>query len=181
MLDSDQAEERLTPRVIAEIRALPIEGRIIMIDGFTVDGPDTAENQKKYPQNPAQEEGLGFPILRCVGLISMITGMLMDLGYAAYSGKETGETAILRQLSSTLRAGDIVVADSYHCTYWFIAFCIKLGVHVVMKNHHKRDDNQSMRRKLVRPNARSNGRVGRVRSGCQKKSIAVRLNSLRCD
>ena len=49
-----------------------------------------------------------------------MTGMLIDLGYAAYSGKGTGETAILRQLSSTLRAGDIVVADSYHCTYWFI-------------------------------------------------------------
>ncbi len=141
VLDSDQAEDRLSPRVIAEIRSLPTGGRIIMVDGFTIDAPDTAENQKKYPQNPAQKEGLGFPILRCVCLISMITGMLIDLGYAAYSGKGTGETAILRQLSSTLRAGDIVVADSYHCTYWFIAFCIKLGVHVVMKNHHQRDDN----------------------------------------
>ena len=30
MLDSDQAEERLSPRVIAEIRSLPIKGRIIM-------------------------------------------------------------------------------------------------------------------------------------------------------
>ena len=68
VLDSDQAEERLTPRMIAEIRALPIEGRIIMIDGFTVDGPDTAENQKKYPQNPAQEEGLGFLAMSGVSL-----------------------------------------------------------------------------------------------------------------
>jgi len=136
VLDSDQAEERLSSRVIAEIRSLPIKGRIIMVDGFTIDAPDTAENQAKYPQNPAQEEGLGFPILRCVCLISMISGILIDLGYAAYSGKGTGETAILRQLSSTLRAGDIVVADSYHCTYWFMAFCIRIGVHVVMKNHH---------------------------------------------
>jgi putative transposase len=143
VLDSDQAEERLSPRVIAEIRSLPIGGRIIMVDGFTIDGPDTPANQKKYPQNPAQEAGLGFPLLRCVCLISMITGMLIDLGYAAYSGKGTGETAILRPLRSTLRAGDIVVADSYHCTYWFIAFCLKLGIHVVMKNHHKRDDNPS--------------------------------------
>ena len=141
VLDSDQAEERLAPRVIAQIRSLPIGGRIIMVDGFTIDGPDTVENQKKYPQSPSHEEGLGFPILRCVCLISMVTGMLIDVGYAAYSGKGTGETAILRQLSSTLRAGDIVVADSYHCTYWFIAFCMKIGVHIVMKNHHKREDN----------------------------------------
>ena len=39
VLDSDQAEERLSPRVIAEIRALPIKGRIIMVDGFTINGP----------------------------------------------------------------------------------------------------------------------------------------------
>jgi len=139
-IDSDQAEERLSPRVIAKIRAVPIKGRIIMVDGFTIDAPDTAENQAEYPQSPAQEEGLGFPILRCVCLISMVTGMLLDLGYAAYSGKGTGETAILRQMRSSLRTGDIVVADSYHCTYWFIAMCMKIGVHVVMKNHHKRDD-----------------------------------------
>jgi hypothetical protein len=96
--------------------------------------------QTKYPQNPAQKEGLGFPIIRCVCLISMITGMLVDLGYAAYSGKGTGETAILHQLRNSLRRGDILVADSYHCTYWLVAMCMDLGVHVVMKNHHKRDD-----------------------------------------
>ncbi len=139
-MDSDQAEDRLSPRVIAEIRSVSITGRIIMVDGFTIDGPDTAENQKAYPQNPSQEAGLGFPILRCVCLISMVTGLLIDLGYAAYCGKETGETAILRQLRSSLRRGDILVADSYHCTYWLIAMCKKIGIHVVMKNHHKRDD-----------------------------------------
>ena len=140
-IDSNQAEDRLSPSVVAEIRSIPIHGRIIMIDGFTVDGPDTPENQAKYPQNPAQQDGLGFPMLRCVCLVSMLTGLLIELGYAAYSGKGTGETSIVRQLRSALRAGDIVVADSYHCTYWFLAMCLSMGVHVVMKNHHKRDDN----------------------------------------
>ena len=95
-LEADQAEDRLSPRVITKIRSVPITGRIIMADGFTIDGPDTPENQSKYPQNPAQAEGMGFPILRCVCLISMVTGMLIELGYAPYSGKGTGETAILR-------------------------------------------------------------------------------------
>lgn len=140
VLDSDEAEDRRSPRVIAEIRSRPITGRIIMVDGFTIDGPDTEENQEKYPQSPSQKEGLGFPIIRCVCLISMLTGMLINLGYAAYSGKGTGESAILRQLRSSFRKGDILVADSYYCTYWLIAMCLKLGVHLVMKNHHKRDD-----------------------------------------
>jgi hypothetical protein len=140
VLDEALAEARLSPEVIAAIRAVPIKGRLLMADGFTIDAPDTPENQAKYPQNPAQAEGLGFPILRCVCLVSMLTGMLINLGYAAYSGKGTGETAILRQLRSSLQREDIIVADSYHCTYWFIAMCMSIGVHVVMKNHHKRDD-----------------------------------------
>ena len=37
VLDSDHAEVRLSPRLIAEIRSLPIKGRIIMVDGFTID------------------------------------------------------------------------------------------------------------------------------------------------
>lgn len=139
-VEEEVAEDRLSPKVIAAIRAVPITGRIIMADGFTIDAPDTPENQDAYPQNPAQAEGLGFPILRCVCLVSMLTGMLIDLGYAAYSGKGTGETAILRQLRSSLKRGDILVADSYHCTYWLVAMCVSIGVHVVMKNHHMRDD-----------------------------------------
>jgi hypothetical protein len=87
-------------------------------------------------------------MMRCVSLISMATGMLIDLAYAAYSGKGTGETSLLRQLRGSLRRGDILVADSYYCTYWLIAMCRKIGVEVVMKNHHKRDDDPIGSRRL---------------------------------
>jgi len=97
-------------------------------------------NQEEYPQNPSQEEGLGFPILRCVSLISLATGMLAELAIAPYCGKQTGETALLRQMIGTLRRGDILIADCYYCTYWLLAMCKARGVEVVMKNHHKRDD-----------------------------------------
>ncbi len=140
-LEPDEAEERLTPQCVARIRTQPIHGRILNVDGFTIDAPDTAENQAVYPQNPAQGEGLGFPILRGVGLISMVSGMVTDLAYARYSGKETGETALLRRLEDSLRRGDTLVADSYYCTYWLIDMCKSMGVHIVMKNHHKREDN----------------------------------------
>lgn len=139
-LDFDQAEDRLPPRAIAKIRSVPIAGQIIVADEFLIDAPDTAENLAKYPQYPAQKEGLGFPVIRCLCLISMTTGMLVRLGYAAYSGKGTGETATLRRLRKSLRRGDLFVADSYHCTYWLVAMYMKLGVQVVMKNNHKRDD-----------------------------------------
>ena len=140
VLEADQAEDRRSPPVIAAIRSQPIVGRILNVDGFTIDAPDTPENQETYPQNPAQKEGLGFPIIRCVALISMVTGLLVGCAYTRYSGKGTGETALLRQLRKLLRPGDTLVADSYYCTYWIIAMCIAMKVHLVMKNHHKRDD-----------------------------------------
>ena len=121
-----------------------------MVDGFTVTAADTEENQAEYPQNPKQKDGLGFPILRGVTLIDMRTGLQLDAEVGPYSGKETGETALLWKLLDNLRAGDILVADSYYCTYWLLAACRQRGVHVVMRNHHLRDDSPADARRLVK-------------------------------
>jgi len=136
----DQGDVNLSPRVVEEVRSQSSGGRVLLLDGFVVTAADTPENQAEYPQNPVQEEGLGFPILRCVTLTSLFTGMLFDLACGPYSGKETGETALMRKLFDVLQPGDTLVADCYHCTYWLIAACLERGVHIVMKNHHKRDD-----------------------------------------
>ncbi len=139
---------RLTPAVVAKVKAQPVGGRILLVDGFTITAADTPENQAEYPQNPRQAEGLGFPILRCLTLVSMASGLLVDLVCGPYSGKESGETALLRQLFGELQAGDILVADCYLCTYWIVAACQARGVKIVMKNHHKRDDHPAEARRL---------------------------------
>jgi len=125
-------------------------GRLILVDGFTVTAADTAENQAQYPQNPAQKPGLGFPILRGVVLVCLRSGLLLDAELGPYSGKGTGETALFWKLLDVLRSGDVVVADSYYCTYWLLAACRARGVHVVMRNHHLRDDAPAEARRLVR-------------------------------
>jgi hypothetical protein len=125
-------------------------GRLIMVDGFTVTAADTEANQAEYPQNPAQKEGLGFPILRGVALTCMRTGLLLDAEVGPYCGKETGETALLWKLLDRLRRGDVLVADCYYCTYWLLAECRRRDVHVVMRNHHLRDDSPSDARRLVK-------------------------------
>jgi hypothetical protein len=130
----------LSPRVVKEVRAHSNGGRVLLLDGFTITADDTLENQEEYPQNPVQKEGLGFPILRCVTLISLYTGMLFDVAFGPCSGKETGEMPLMHQLLDVLQPGDILVADCYLCTYWLIAVCRQRGVHIVMENHHKRAD-----------------------------------------
>src|SRR6516165_8038242 len=38
--------------------------RVVVADGTTLSMPDSAANQRAYPQPDAQEPGLGFPIVR---------------------------------------------------------------------------------------------------------------------
>jgi len=110
---------RLTLRVAGGCEeAVPGEwlwhGRHVkLVDGTTVSMPDTDANQAEYPQQTAQEAGLGFPIMRMVLLFSLATGMLCDLAMKPYQGKETGEPALFRELLDRLVEGDIVLADRF--------------------------------------------------------------------
>ena len=144
----EDSDINLSPRVVAKVRSKADEGRVLLLDGFVITAADTPENQEAYPQNPVQAEGVGFPILRCVTLTSLYTGMLFDLACGPYSGKETGETALMRELLDVLQPGDTLVADSYHCTYWLVAACRMRNVNIVMKNHHKREDEPANARRL---------------------------------
>jgi len=146
-IDED-IEISLSPCVVDAVRKQPTEGRVLLLDGFTVTAADTPENQFEYPQNPVQEVGLGFPILRCVTLTSLSTGLLFDMACGPYTGKETGESALMRELLDVLQPGDTLVADALHCTYWLVAACELRGVTIVMKNHHRRDDQPVHSRRL---------------------------------
>ena len=114
-------------------------GRPIKIaDGTTVSMPDTPANQKAYPQQSAQKRGLGFPILRLVGLISLSCGAVLDVAMGPYRGKRTGETALLRQLLGQLEAGDVLLADAIFSNYWMIALLLGRGVDIVSRHDGKR-------------------------------------------
>ena len=79
-----------------------------LVDGFTVSLPDTEANQAEYPQSRSQQAGVGFPLARCVVLLSLATGMVADLEIGPYAGKETGETALLRNLLHRLWAKALI-------------------------------------------------------------------------
>ncbi len=109
-----------------------------LVDGTTVSMPDTPENQAAYPQNPQQQEGLGFPIARVVVLLSLATGMVTDMAIGPYAGKETGESALLRSLLGSIDRDDIVLADRYYCSYFMIALLRERGIDLVARLHQRR-------------------------------------------
>jgi hypothetical protein len=109
-----------------------------LIDGSTVSMPDTDELQQKWPQHTVQTEGLGFPIARIVLLFSLATGMVTDMAMGPYAGKETGESALFRELLDGLQSGSIMLADRYFCSYFMIALLMERDVDIVTRLHQLR-------------------------------------------
>ena len=136
--------EHLTLQVGRELEAAALpwwlwHGRsVFLVDGSSSQLPDTAPNQKAFPQAKTQKPGVGFPLIRWVVLMSLATAAVQGFAYGPYQGKETGETALFRQLLSNLSPGSIVVADRYYCSYFMVALLRAHGVDVVLRLHHKR-------------------------------------------
>jgi len=109
-----------------------------LIDGFTFTMPDTQSNQQQYPQSKAQAAGIGFPIARCVAVISLATACVIDVALGPYAGKQTGETALLRGIMSALQPKDIAVFDRYYCSFMLIVKMIAQGTDVCCRKHQLR-------------------------------------------
>lgn len=112
--------------------------RTLLVDGTTDTLADTPANQRAYPQSRTQKPGLGFPTIRLVALLTFATAALVGAAWGQYRGKETGETALFRRLLEQLRAGDVLVADRYYCSYFMIALLQARSVDAAFRLHHKR-------------------------------------------
>jgi hypothetical protein len=109
-----------------------------LIDGTTVSMPDTAANQAAFTQNAQQKAGLGFPMARMVGIISLGCGAVLEWQVGPCEGKNSGEPSMLREMRQSLARGDIVLADRYYAGYFMLAHLLRLGVDVVVRQHQRR-------------------------------------------
>lgn len=110
-----------------------------LVDGTTTLMADTADNQRRFPQHEQQDLGAGFPIARLVGVISLANGALLDVGMGPYQGKGTGEHGLFRELLECFGKGDVMVADSYYCSYFLVATWLGRGVDFVFEQHGARE------------------------------------------
>ena len=107
--------------------------RVMLVDGTTLLMPDTDNNQKTYPQQSAQKSGLGFPIVRLVGLLSLATGSCVDYAIGPYQGKGSGETSLFSQLIKMLSKNDLLLADRYYTSYAIIVLLMQQGTSLVFR------------------------------------------------
>jgi DDE family transposase len=117
---------------------------VFIVDGSTVSMPDTEENQATYPQPPTQQPGLGFPLARITVVLSLATGACHDLAIAAYQGKGTGETTLLRAMYGALKPGDVVLADALFDNYFLAWELRQRGIELVARVQAERVGSQTI-------------------------------------
>lgn len=109
-----------------------------LVDGTTLVMPDTEDNRSHYPQHGNQAPGVGSPLARLVGVMSLSTGAVLDAAMGPYKGKGTGEYGLFREIRGAFSEGDIMLADSYYCSYFLIADLLARGVDVLFEQHGAR-------------------------------------------
>jgi hypothetical protein len=141
-------------------------GRCVkLVDGTGISMPDTEANQAVYPQPVTQAVGVGFPLARVVGVISLATGALIDAAIGPHAGKETGELALLRRLKAAFSSGDVMLADALYCSYFLIAMLQRAGVDVLFAQHGGRRTDFRRGEKLGPRDHRVSWRKPRARPG----------------
>lgn len=107
------------------------ERTVKLVDGAGISMPDTEENQ-------AEDEGVGFPLARLVGVIRLSTGAVVDAVMGPYAGKGGGELGLLRRLEAAFPPGDVMLADALYCNYFLIVTLLVAGVDVLFEQHGAR-------------------------------------------
>ena len=114
-----------------------------LVDGFTFTMPDTPENQEAFPQSNTQSPGVGFPMARVCAVLSLANAAIADVAIGPYAGKETGETALLRNILHAFQPGDVMLADRYFCSFFMLALLKLRGIDVCMRLHQLRQVDHS--------------------------------------
>lgn len=108
------------------------------IDGTTIKMADTVANQNEYPQHNNQAKGAGFPIIRLVAVMSLTMGTVLGYAIGAYKGKGTGEQSLFRSIIKSINKDDIVLADRYYPSYFFMADIHRIGADTICQAQAQR-------------------------------------------
>src|ERR1700712_3473646 len=107
--------------------------------------PDTADNQKEWPQSRQQKPGCGFPTLKLIGIFSLASGALL---HSVLGSKHQSESELLRRLRAFFKPLDILLSDRGFCSFEEISTMLARGVDCVMRQHQRRATDFRAGRKL---------------------------------
>ena len=85
---------------------------------------------------------------RCCTVVSAATACVCDIAMGPYQGKETGETALLREILDAFDEGDVAVLDRLYGSYMMLAMLQLRGIHACTRLHHGRINDPELVRRL---------------------------------
>jgi hypothetical protein len=108
--------------------------RVFIADATSGLTPDTPEQQKLWPQHSAQKPGCGFPIVKLLGLMDAVTGMILHVTMMALKVHEFSQAA---GMHAVLRARDVLLADRGFCSFAHVAMLAAASVDAVFRMHQR--------------------------------------------
>ena len=109
--------------------------RVKVVDGTGVSMPDTAANQKAWPQPCTQKPGCGFPVVKLVACFCLASGALLH--WVEGTLKEH-DCRLLQKLLSVFKKGDVMLADRGFSSFATLATLWASGVDSVLRLHQFR-------------------------------------------
>jgi hypothetical protein len=88
-------------KLVATFQPLPAdfhELTSVIFDGSTGTMPDTTANRGTFGKPSARTGTAAFPQVRLMGLLALAQRRLVDIAFAPYTGKGTGERALMRTI-----------------------------------------------------------------------------------
>ena len=104
--------------------------RVKVVDDTGVSMPDTARNQRAFPQPSNQKKGCGFPVAKLVGSFCLASGALL---HWAEGTLHVHESKLFRKLFAFFLPGDIILTDRGLCSYVHIALLLRAGLDTLMR------------------------------------------------
>jgi hypothetical protein len=108
--------------------------RVLVADATSVSTPDEPVLQDLWPQPSAQKPGCGFPQIKLLGVLDLVTGMILQLSMMSMCVHEMSQ---LPGLHAILKAGDVLLADRGFCSFWHLAMLVESSVNAVFRAHQK--------------------------------------------
>lgn len=105
--------------------------KVKVVDGTTISICDTKKNAAEFPKLSLQKNGVGFPLVRTLGIFSLSTGVLQNLAIGGCKGKGTGEQTLLNRLWGSFSEGETLLGDALFSSFTILVSAKTRGVKVV--------------------------------------------------
>jgi len=106
--------------------------RVFISDATNITAPDEPALQSMWPQPSSQKIGCGFPALKLLGMLDLVTGMIVHLSIMCANVHELSQCA---GPLAMLKPGDVLLGDCGLCSFWHIAMLLKSSVDAVFRIH----------------------------------------------